>query len=60
MSDGHSAGCLYFKALYAEVRDEEAAELTKKLEEKPKLPKRRWAYALKDTSTEQSAKVSKR
>eukprot|EP00903_Cladosiphon_okamuranus_P007958 g7681.t2 len=44
------------KAIYAAVRDEEAAELTKKLEKAPKLPKRRWSYALKDTSTKESAK----
>jgi len=42
------------------VRDEEAAELTKALEKEPVLPKRRWAYALKDTSTPESAKVSER
>lgn len=39
------------------MRDEEAAELTKKLEKEPKLPKRRWSYALKDTSTKDSAQV---
>lgn len=39
------------------MRDEEAAELTKALENEPVLPKRRWAYALKDTSTPESAKV---
>lgn len=45
------------KAIYAAVREEEAAELTKKLEKEPKLPKRRWAYALKDTSSKDSAMV---
>ncbi|CAM9432320.1 unnamed protein product [Ectocarpus sp. 6 AP-2014] len=45
------------KAIYATVREEEAAELTKKLEKEPKLPKRRWAYALKDTSSKDSSMV---
>ncbi|CAM9726838.1 unnamed protein product [Pylaiella littoralis] len=45
------------KAIYAAVRDEEAAALTKSLEKEPALPKRRWVYALKDTSTKESAEA---
>ncbi|CAN0062338.1 unnamed protein product [Ascophyllum nodosum] len=44
------------KAIYAAVRDEEAAELTKKLAEKPALAQKRWAYAMKDTSNRETKK----
>lgn len=47
----------YCQAIYAAVRDEEAADLTKKLADRPALPKRRWAYALKDTSTRETTRV---
>eukprot|EP00904_Undaria_pinnatifida_P000820 jgi/Undpi1/10739/HiC_scaffold_29.g13187.m1 len=45
------------KAIYASVRDEKAAELTKKLAEAPKLAKKRWAFAMKDTSTKDTARA---
>lgn len=40
------------------MRDEEAAELTKKLMDQPKLPKKRWAFSLKDISSKETSKVS--
>lgn len=46
------------QVIYAAVRDEDAAELTEKLVDEPKLEKRRWAYALKDTSNKNTRKVS--
>ena len=48
----------FLKAIYASVREGEAAELTKKLADAPKMPKKRWAFALKDNSSKDTARVS--